>query len=86
MKDNPAESEPENPPAFPAHSVSKEPGTAHFQVTEGGMSLRDFFAAKAMAAFVRDEPAASNFGPLARISYIVADAMLVERARQKGAR
>lgn len=68
---------PENPPAFPT-DAQRSLKHDHYE----GMTLRDYFAAKAMQALVRDEPAASDFSPLAKISYTVADAMLM--ARQKG--
>ena len=62
-------------PAFPAH---------HFDLAEGehGMTLRDYFAAKAMQALL-------TLGHIARpnvpgIAYAVADAMLKEREASNG--
>lgn len=66
---------PENPNAFAC--------AAGDEFLQEGMSLRDYFAARAMQALI-DEPIINNgkSSPaeiLARQSYIVADAMLKER-------
>jgi hypothetical protein len=57
-----------NPPAFPAPS-----GVSH--ITEQGMTLRDYFAAKAMQGLFSE-----SFTPrkedIAKASYLMADAML----------
>jgi len=58
-----------NQPAFPAPA-----GVAH--ITEQGMTLRDYFAAKAMQAFVEKY---NHEGDISRNSYKVADAMLKAR-------
>ena len=55
-----------NPPAFP--SVFDH---------ERGMSLRDYFAAKAMQALVEK----SYFDTTARLAYEIADAMLAAREK-----
>lgn len=57
-------------PAFPAHDM--DAGFA-----QAGMSLRDYFAAKAMTFFVTQ----NNPKDCARYSYEFADAMLAERAK-----
>lgn len=46
-----------------------------------GMTLRDYFAAKAMAALIEDGGYGSRNNDLAKGAYSVADAML--RAREK---
>ena len=47
-----------------------------------GMTLRDYFAAKAMAAILEHEDAmGDSFGVIAHVSYEMADAMLIERAK-----
>lgn len=46
-----------------------------------GMTLRDYFAAKAMAGFLASETDAPTFGQLAKFAYQCADAMLAERAK-----
>lgn len=55
-------------PAFPAQ---------HYDLAEGehGMTLRDYFAAKAMQALVRD----NYFDVVADRAYLMADAMLKAR-------
>ena len=61
-------------PAFPAH---------HFDMTEGehGMTLRDYFAAKAMAAYASSADWRIDMGPdeTAFAAYKQADAMLEAR-------
>lgn len=64
-------------PAFP---TLPEHG---FNSGEPGMTLRDYFAAKAMAAFIGQHVDAGGDLHLATESYAVADAMLA--ARQGGA-
>jgi hypothetical protein len=69
-------------PAFPMSAHVKTPG-GHETVQISGMTLRDYFAAQAMNAFVRGE--GSLHYPtvqegLAKRSYQIADAML--RARE----
>lgn len=87
----------ENPPAFPTHSVGKEPGHAAFQVSEGGLTMRDYFAAKAMQGIIASETQGeglmlprqggeqnpSYYLRNAQLAYEIADAML--RARNGGA-
>jgi hypothetical protein len=69
-------------PAFPVQTSDSENG---HQCTPNewkfpGMSLRDYFAAKAMQAIIRDY---NQFSHVASDSYQIADAMLVERERTK---
>lgn len=53
-----------------------------------GMSLRDYFAAKAMAALLvtppllRGDPMTWREGDIARMAFECADAMLAERAKK----
>ena len=49
-----------NEPAFPGLHPSKE---CHYQ--DAGMSLRDYFAAKAMEALIHDASVEPSGGPLA---------------------
>lgn len=70
---------PENPPAFPL------PDAAAYQY--GGMTLRDYFAGKALPSVMhlcaRDTlaPAESITQSFARKAYEIADAMLAERVK-----
>ena len=67
---------PSNPPAFP-----NEVGYKHQQ---GGMTLRDYFAAKAMQSFLDEVGSESDqrfYKDIAIGAYQVADAML--RAREQ---
>ena len=58
---------------------------AHSYLIQPGMSLRDYFAAKAMQGFIDYAAATGRFAPpddqLAKCSYDVADAMLKARER-----
>ncbi|HBL8926501.1 TPA: hypothetical protein LTW74_001425 [Enterobacter hormaechei] len=73
-------------PAFPHLRKPVAPGVEQV-ITDGGMTLRDYFAAKAMQAFITG--AMSDGTPLrtmdgddkvaAKAAYIIADAMLKER-------
>ena len=58
-------------PAFPAD-------TSQLLLSERGMSMRDYFAGKAMQALMHEEKEMS-FGNISVFAYAVADAML--RAR-----
>ena len=62
-------------PSFPTYSVLSH-------CDEGGMSLRDYFAAKAMQGFMANKSNPGTFNPIddARYAYALADAML--RARE----
>ena len=63
-----------NTPAFPT--------TTFAQKTEGGMTLRDYFAAKAMQALLRQYPDHLMNSPASEVAsdaYSMADAMLAAR-------
>ena len=63
-----------NPPAFPT--------TTFAQKTEGGMTLRDYFAAKAMQALLRQYPDHLMNSPASEVAsdaYSMADEMLKAR-------
>jgi len=65
-----------NPPAFPQYVINN--GGAY---VDGGMTLRDYFAAKAMQSFLVDQcHDAGQWDLDAKAAYKVADAML--RARE----
>lgn len=59
-----------NPPAFPT--------TTFAQKTEGGMTLRDYFAAKAMQAMEERNASGTDHSRAIR-AYEMADAMLAAR-------
>ncbi|WP_070105586.1 hypothetical protein [Burkholderia plantarii] len=73
-------------PAFPS-TLQYFPEDTNY-INEQGLSLRDYFAAKAMGAFcegaeglgaVPDEKVLEAFDAVARFAYIAADAMLKAR-------
>jgi hypothetical protein len=71
---------PSNPSAFPVPNdvlfhPNTKPGECGY---EFGMTLRDYFAAKAMQGMVGTNP---SWHHLASKSYEIADAMLSERAK-----
>lgn len=51
------------------------------EVKNGGMTLRDYFAAKAMQASRSRNSQYTSWADLAQDSYEIADAMLAERAK-----
>jgi hypothetical protein len=77
-----------NPPAFPLHNHGTQTLGMHFT----GMTLRDYFAAKAMQAmFINQNVHSATMllakqtdtpeeNVLAKLSYEVADAMMEERS------
>jgi hypothetical protein len=77
---------PENPLAFPHHEVwdDEKPEIGWIG---GGMTLRDYFAAKAMQGILVNSEANSPGAYLilcetvAQLAYSAADAMLVERSK-----
>lgn len=82
-------STPENPPAFPEIETNSEIGKASVPFSHvysyGGMTLRDYFAAKAMQSIVvniGDIMLGGNSEDVAKSAYGMADAMLKERAKQ----
>jgi hypothetical protein len=66
-----------NPPAFPLHNHGTQ--TLGLHIT--GMTLRDYFAAKAMQAILtHPESNPETPAPIfAKVSYVMADAMLKAR-------
>lgn len=81
----PEEKKQENPAAFPFKSIdfeaSAEAKTTIYDGYSEGMTLRDYFAAKAMQGMIIDEGCAYKLtANLAEEAYTIADAML--KARQ----
>jgi len=72
-------------PATPLPWAVMDSGKHHapYVPANEGMTLRDYFAAKAMAmAFAKFPDGAPNgWNDVARVAYIFADAMLAERAK-----
>ena len=64
-------------PAFPAH---------HFDLAEGehGMTLRDYFAAKAMQGMLSGKLINTKTAVIAQDCYAMADAMLKARVASNG--
>lgn len=75
--------------AFPKVSYQKPDGYgAHIMIVEGGMTLRDYFAARAMQGWISNSPqiggnvlngSDGHAESIASISYAWADAMIAER-------
>lgn len=73
-------------PAFPHLRKPVAPGVEQV-ITDGGMTLRDYFAAKAMQAIIRrydghsfgGGPDSPQYKELAGDAYFIADAMLKAR-------
>ncbi|MGE2012587.1 hypothetical protein HV189_05790 [Enterobacter sp. RHBSTW-00422] len=69
--------------AFPCDSIVERDEVGHlhgFEISSGGMTLRDYFAAKAMQGIISSECNYGAFSDLASDAYSIADAML--RARE----
>ena len=66
-----------NPPAFP-HTVEYKGSDCGGIVPHGGMTLRDYFAAKAMQGLLA-RTSTSNGDVIVKDSYALADAMLKAR-------
>lgn len=60
-----------NPPAFPQYIISNNGA-----YVDGGMTLRDYFAAKAMQALIDND---GLFSEIPAQAYALADAMLAAR-------
>lgn len=78
-------------PAFPVPITSAQPGqlVSACELGAGGMSLRDWFAGQALAGWLASFGDSSTHPihlneSVAFEAYKTADAMLVERTRQKG--
>ena len=73
-----------NPPAFPhVADIVQVDGNAAFvkTLTQNGMTLRDYFAAKAMQGMVSEPSLRATPEEFASESYKMADAMLVAREK-----
>lgn len=63
--------------AFPGKSYDGDGD----EVVNYGMSLRDWFAGKAMQGLISSEPNSFNTAIMARDAYIIADCMIEEREK-----
>lgn len=78
----------ENPPAFPHHEVWDD-DKPEIGWIGGGMTLRDYFAAKAALGIISSPRPTSlsegvvclTFTNIAKAAYLLADAMLEERLK-----
>lgn len=69
--------------AFPKQPIYKMPHDVELTTEQGGMTLRDYFAAKAMPALLAEDGTdACNFRTRAREAYEMADAMIAERGAE----
>jgi hypothetical protein len=76
-------------PAFPVevqtyNGMMRGLQTSSHSQWETGMSLRDYFAAKAMPDLMRDVGDRSPFCEVAKMAYEMADAMLAARSNSTG--
>lgn len=66
--------------AFPSEKIVKHPGQfTPERIPTDGMTLRDYFAAKALQGALAHDARVSNEGAVARGCYLMADAMLEAR-------
>lgn len=70
------------PEVFSDHDQKSNDQWVTETYTSGGMTLRDYFAAKAMAALIIDPARADQSRQeCARLSYLMADSMIAARAQ-----
>jgi hypothetical protein len=67
--------------AFPVAHQIVDANHEHFKLGCKGMTLRDYFAAKAMQAMVSDPSMSILSAELVYRAYIIADQMLNERSK-----
>lgn len=67
-------------PAFP-HSIKPMTDCTYERITEGGMSLRDYIAVKAMQSFITRVKKSDyvTYKEICDDSYNMADAMIIKR-------
>jgi hypothetical protein len=76
-----------NPPAFPGKQKALLIKSEHsdiakqYEIDQNGMTLRDYFAAKAMQAILSNPDYGDEDSSLAGAAYYVADAMLKARGQ-----
>jgi len=76
-----------NPPAFPGKQKALLIKSEHsdiakeYEIDQNGMTLRDYFAAKALSGLINYSPEPDEHKAIAELCYSLADAML--EARQK---
>lgn len=68
-------------PAFPAQPIYHYPDGSAIVHEQGGMTLRDYFAAKAIQGILSVRLPEGELHSAAQYAYSVADAMLAERSR-----
>ena len=67
-------------PAFPVDVLYQQDGQTHRLVSDG-ISMRDYFAAKALAGMLADSEVKATREDFVERSYALADAMILERAK-----
>ena len=67
-----------NEPAFPRPHTTADANSPYFKIGHEGMTLRDYFAAKAMPVILAN-PRNLSYLEVAECSYQMADAMLTVR-------
>lgn len=70
--------------AFPLQHTVADANDPAFKIGHKGMTLRDYFAAKAMEGFIAawGQHDVEDFNEIASDSYMLADAMLRKRDKQ----
>lgn len=69
-------------PAFPHDQIHDQMTPFRHLDAQPGMTLRDYFAAKAMQGMCADPSfAPTRYGDIADRAYLLADAMIAERAK-----
>lgn len=66
--------------AFPVTGLSGLPND-QFIYPDGGMTLRDYFAGKAISGIVSGGTQGDSIQSLANLAYMISDAMIAERSK-----
>ena len=71
-----------NEPAFPSGLMSYDSKPHEVSALHNGITIRDYFAAKAMQAYIEDHNRPTSMrNEIVSLSYAFADAMLKERMK-----
>ena len=71
----------DNTPAFPTYERFSG-GAGPLDLSCQGMSLRDYFAAKALQGLLADHEINAADAAIAKAAYVLADAMMAARGQQ----
>jgi len=71
-------------PAFPVPPAICSGPNNEWSYASDGLTIRDYFAAKALQGLLANQKVTFSYRGFAINSYLIADAMLVERSKRNG--